>query len=97
MESPFLVGQYIIRLPEPMLSPEIQRNYIMRCHREHVSSGGKEEEIYSGCQNLRIWSDSNGLIYDNQLNAPDSDDPSTALGGGSIVISSWIREDVGGI
>jgi uncharacterized delta-60 repeat protein len=35
---------------------------------------------------IRIWSDSNGLIYDNQLNAPDSDDPSTALGGGSIVI-----------
>lgn len=34
---------------------------------------------------IRIWSDS-GLIYDNQLNAPDSDDPSTALGGGSIVI-----------
>ena len=35
---------------------------------------------------IRIWSDSNGLIYDNQLNAPDSDDPTTVLGGGSIVI-----------
>ncbi|HEX7331058.1 MAG TPA: post-COAP-1 domain-containing protein [Pyrinomonadaceae bacterium] len=35
---------------------------------------------------IRIWSDNSGLIYDNQLNAPDSDDPTTALGGGSIVI-----------
>lgn len=35
---------------------------------------------------IRIWSDVNGLIYDNQLNAPDSDDPTTVLGGGSIVI-----------
>lgn len=35
---------------------------------------------------IRIWSDSNGLIYDNQLNAPDSDDPTTALGGGSIIV-----------
>jgi len=35
---------------------------------------------------MRIWSDANGLIYDNQLNAPDSDDPTTVLGGGSIVI-----------
>jgi len=35
---------------------------------------------------LRIWSDSTGLIYDNQLNAPDNADPATVLGGGSIVI-----------
>lgn len=35
---------------------------------------------------IRIWSDTDGVIYDNQLNAPDSDDPTTALGGGSIVI-----------
>jgi hypothetical protein len=35
---------------------------------------------------IRIWSDSNWLVYDNQLNAPDSDDPTTVLGGGSIVI-----------
>ena len=34
---------------------------------------------------LRIWSDT-GLIYDNQLNAPDNADPATVLGGGSIVI-----------
>jgi HYR domain/Right handed beta helix region/PKD domain len=36
---------------------------------------------------IKIWDkNSGGLIYDNQLNAPDSADPSTALGGGSIVI-----------
>ena len=35
---------------------------------------------------IRIWSDSNGLIYDNQLNSPDSADPTTVLGGGNIVI-----------
>lgn len=35
---------------------------------------------------IRIWSDSNGLVYDNQLNAPDSDDPTTTLGGGSIIV-----------
>ena len=35
---------------------------------------------------IRIWSDSNGLIYDNQLNAPDGSDPTTVLGGGNIVI-----------
>jgi len=35
---------------------------------------------------IRIWSDGEGLIYDNQLNAPDSTDPTTVLGGGNIVI-----------
>ena len=34
---------------------------------------------------MRIWDD-NGLIYDNQLNAPDTNEPTTVLGGGSIVI-----------
>ena len=33
---------------------------------------------------IRIWSDSDGLVYDNQLNAPETDAPTTALGGGSI-------------
>lgn len=27
-----------------------------------------------------------GVVYDNQMNLPDADDPSTVLGGGSIVI-----------
>lgn len=35
---------------------------------------------------IRIWSDAGGLVYDNQLNAPDSNDPTTVLGGGSIQI-----------
>jgi hypothetical protein len=35
---------------------------------------------------IKIWSDSGGLVYDNQMNDPDSNDPTTVLGGGSIVI-----------
>ncbi len=35
---------------------------------------------------IRIWSDGGGLVYDNQMNDPDSADPMTVLGGGSIVI-----------
>jgi PKD repeat protein len=34
---------------------------------------------------IRIWGD-DGLVYDNQLNAPDTADPTTALVGGSIFI-----------
>jgi PKD repeat protein len=35
---------------------------------------------------IKIWSDSGGLVYDNQMNDPDSNDPTTVLGGGSTVI-----------
>lgn len=35
---------------------------------------------------IRIWSDAGGLVYDNQMNDPDSNDPTTVLGGGSIQI-----------
>ena len=36
---------------------------------------------------IRIWNNTGGaLVYDNQMNAPDSADPTTVLGGGSIVI-----------
>ncbi len=36
---------------------------------------------------IRIWDRVHGgLIYDNQMNAPDSADPTTVIGGGSIVI-----------
>lgn len=36
---------------------------------------------------IKIWRDNDLLIiYDNQLNAPDGDDPTTVLGGGNIVI-----------
>jgi len=35
---------------------------------------------------IRIWdSASGGLVYDNQMNAPDTADPSTAIAGGSII------------
>lgn len=43
--------------------------------------GGSEDKL-----RIRIWSDSNSLIYDNQLNAPELAAPTAALGGGSIVI-----------
>ena len=43
--------------------------------------GGNQDKF-----RIRIWSDAGGLVYDNQLNVPDSDDPTTALGGGSIQI-----------
>jgi hypothetical protein len=35
---------------------------------------------------IRIWSDSNGLIYDNEVNFPDGDEPTTAIDAGNIVI-----------
>ena len=35
---------------------------------------------------MRIWEPSGGLVYDNQMGAADSDDPTTAITQGSIVI-----------
>jgi hypothetical protein len=37
---------------------------------------------------IRVWdrADGDAAIYDNMLGAPDTTDPSTALGGGSIVV-----------
>jgi hypothetical protein len=36
---------------------------------------------------IRIWNNQGGgLVYDNQLNDPDSADPTTVIGGGKIVI-----------
>jgi len=36
---------------------------------------------------IRIWdAATDDLVYDNQLDAPDDEDPTTALAGGSIVI-----------
>jgi hypothetical protein len=34
---------------------------------------------------LKIWA-AGGIVYDNQMNASDTADPTTALGGGSIVV-----------
>lgn len=34
-----------------------------------------------------VWEKASGaLVYDNQLDAPEDADPTTAIGGGSIVI-----------
>ena len=47
-----------------------------------VNGGGGTDKF-----RLRIWNNVGGrLVYDNQMNAPDSADPTTVLGGGSIVI-----------
>ncbi len=47
-----------------------------------VNGGGGQDKF-----RIRIWNDAGGgLVYDNQLNAPDSDEPTTTLGGGNIVI-----------
>lgn len=35
---------------------------------------------------IRIWSDTEGVIYDTQFDAPDTVNPTIALGGGSITI-----------
>ena len=36
---------------------------------------------------IKIWETTSGtVVYDNQVGAPDSDDPTTSLGGGNIVI-----------
>jgi PKD repeat protein len=45
-----------------------------------VNGGGGTDKF-----RIRIW-DASGLVYDNQMNAPDSSDPTTVIGSGSIVI-----------
>jgi len=48
-----------------------------------ISGGGGTDRF-----RIKIWDKNNGgaIVYDNQLSAPDGDDTTTALGGGSIVI-----------
>ncbi|MCO5203370.1 MAG: PKD domain-containing protein, partial [Chloroflexi bacterium] len=47
------------------------------------SDGGKKPDKFR----IRIWDRLNGgLVYDNQLSAPDDAQPTTVLGGGSIVV-----------
>jgi PKD repeat protein len=46
-------------------------------------NGGGETDTFR----IRIWNNAGGgIVYDNQLGEADNADPSTALGGGSIVI-----------
>jgi hypothetical protein len=35
---------------------------------------------------IKIWANNGGLVYDNQMNSPDTDDPTTVIGGGNIII-----------
>ena len=35
---------------------------------------------------IKIWDNNDVVIYDNQLGAPEDDDPTTAIGGGNIKI-----------
>jgi hypothetical protein len=39
---------------------------------------------------IKIWDKDNGdmVVYDNELSGADDTDPTTAIGGGSIVIHS---------
>ncbi len=48
-----------------------------------VNGGGGTDKF-----RIKIWdkNQGNGIIYDNQMNAPDGADPTTVRGGGSIVI-----------
>jgi hypothetical protein len=48
-----------------------------------VSGGGGVDKF-----RIKIWdaNNNNAVVYDNQMNAPDSANPTTSLGGGSIVI-----------
>jgi parallel beta-helix repeat protein len=45
-----------------------------------INGGGGTDKF-----RIKIW-DNAGIVYDNQLGAPETDDPTTVIGGGSIVI-----------
>jgi hypothetical protein len=62
---------------------EVARYHHMRTEKEYtgqINGGGGVDKF-----RMKIWGN-NGILYDNQLNAPDTDDPATVIGGGSIVI-----------
>ena len=46
-----------------------------------INGGGGIDKL-----RMKITDSNGGLVYDNLLNAPDSSDPSTVLGGGDIII-----------
>ena len=56
-------------------------NFILTAWDGQVSGGGGIDRF-----RIRIYDGAGQPIYDNQLGAPDNDNPTTALGGGSIVI-----------
>jgi len=57
-------------------------DFILTATDGQVSGGGGVDKV-----RMKIWNDgTNVVVYDNQAGASDSDAPTTALGGGSIVI-----------
>jgi len=55
-------------------------SFLLTAIDRQVAGGGGVDRF-----RIKIWSDG-GVIYDNQPGSSDGADPSTALGGGSIVI-----------
>lgn len=56
---------------------------------DSVLHSGEETNTTDGdLFRIRIWGKDDGdwVVYDNMVGAPSSSDPTTALGGGSIVI-----------
>ena len=48
-----------------------------------INGGGEIDKF-----RIKIWDKASGaIVYDNQMNAPEDADPTTAIKGGSIVIS----------
>jgi hypothetical protein len=55
-------------------------NFIVSAIDGSINGGGGIDKF-----RIKIWG-STGLVYDNNVNNPDNADPTTSLGGGSIVI-----------
>ena len=64
---------------ESCLHPELRSAYGERGG--EINGGGGIDKL-----RMKITDSNGGLVYDNLLNAPDSSDPSTVLGGGDIII-----------
>jgi hypothetical protein len=58
-------------------------NFMISAIDGNISGGGGVDKF-----RIKIQTAGGGVVYDNNVNAPDNADPTTALGGGSIVIHS---------
>jgi hypothetical protein len=56
-------------------------NFMVSAIDGSVSGGGGIDKF-----RIKIWTSGSGVVYDNNMGALDNGDPSTVLGGGSIVI-----------
>ncbi len=56
-------------------------NFILTAIDGAINGGGGVDKF-----RMKITDSNNGIVYDNLLNAPDITDPTTVLGGGSIII-----------